>query len=83
MDRTTLSRNVNPLIDSGLVALTEGKDRRTKRLELSEKGRNALAQAIPLWEEAQEAFVRRMGQGNWKELLNKLSASVVVATNPG
>jgi DNA-binding MarR family transcriptional regulator len=83
MDRTTLSRNINPLIDDGLVILLEGKDKRTKRLTLSDKGRTALARAIPLWEEAQEGFVRKMGQGNWKELLNKLSASVVVASNPG
>jgi DNA-binding MarR family transcriptional regulator len=83
MDRTTLSRNINPLIDSGLVLLLEGKDKRTKCLTLSDKGKNTLAQTIPLWEEAQEAFVRRMGQGNWKELLNKLTASVIVASNPG
>jgi DNA-binding MarR family transcriptional regulator len=83
MDRTTLSRNINPLIDDGLIFLLEGRDKRTKRLTLSDKGRSALTRAIPLWEEAQEGFVRRMGLGNWKELLNKLSASVVVASNPG
>jgi len=83
MDRTTLSRNINPLIDDGLVILLEGKDKRTKRLTLSDKGASALARAIPLWEDAQEGFVRKMGQGNWKELLNKLSASVIVASNPG
>ena len=83
MDRTTLSRNINPLIDDELVVLLEGRDKRSKRLTLSDKGRSTLARALPLWEEAQEGFVRRMGQGNWKELLNKLSASVVVASNPG
>ena len=81
MDRTTLSRNLKPLLAAGLVKEVEGADKRTRQVMLSEAGQDALMKGIPLWEKAQEDFIRRMGQSNWKDLLNKLSATVVVASN--
>jgi len=81
MDRTTLSRNLKPLLDEGMVEPVDGPDKRAKQIAISQKGKTALVKAIPMWEEAQESFVQRMGQGNWKELIKKLSATVVVASN--
>jgi DNA-binding MarR family transcriptional regulator len=80
MDRTTLSRNLKPLLEAGLVEEVNGPDKRARQVMLSESGKNALIKGIPLWEEAQESFIQRMGQPNWKELLKKLSATVVVAS---
>jgi DNA-binding MarR family transcriptional regulator len=62
MDRTTLSRNVNPLIKSGFVAQAVGKDRRQRVLSLTDDGRKALHLALPLWRQAQSEWTSRLGQ---------------------
>ncbi len=51
MDRTTLTANLKPLERRGLVEITvDEKDRRSRRLSLSEDGRALLAKAAPIWE---------------------------------
>src|SRR6476661_8477988 len=52
-DQTTLSRTVENLRQSGLVAIERGDDRRVRVLRLSSKGRRQFARALPYWEEAQ------------------------------
>jgi len=81
MDRTTLSRNLKPLLAAGLIEEVSGPDKRVRQMMLSDTGKNTLIKAIPLWELAQESFIQRMGQPNWKDLLRNLSATVVVASN--
>jgi DNA-binding MarR family transcriptional regulator len=81
MDRTTLTRNLKPLIDRGLVTVRQGRDRRSREVELSEPGRAALARAMPLWREAQARFVRSLGEGEWGDLLAGLEAAIA-ATHP-
>jgi DNA-binding MarR family transcriptional regulator len=73
MDRTTLSRNLEPLERDGLVSVTSGKDRRTRQVALRPRGRKALAGALPLWEAAQEQVLRELGgAGRWREILKDL-----------
>lgn len=53
MDRTTLIAAVKPLERQGLVATTVAeRDRRARRLVLTEAGRRRLAEAVPLWRAA-------------------------------
>ena len=50
MDRTTLTAALKPLERLGLVAIsTDPSDRRSRLLSLSEKGREVLAAAVPIW----------------------------------
>ncbi|MFD0988169.1 MarR family winged helix-turn-helix transcriptional regulator [Methyloligella solikamskensis] len=50
MDRTTLTANLKPLTRRGWVeALVDEKDKRSRRLVLTETGRAVLAQAVPIW----------------------------------
>ena len=50
MDRTTLTANLKPLQRRGLVeAFADPGDRRLRRLALTDKGREVLAEALPLW----------------------------------
>ena len=49
MDRTTLTAALKPLEARGLVLAAPGKDRRTRRLALTEAGRTTLAAALPVW----------------------------------
>ncbi len=79
MDRTTLSRSLKPLVDSGYILMVEGQDRRSKSVELSRKGTEVLLKAIPIWEAMQEETMQRLGKNNWKDLMEKLRATVAVA----
>jgi len=75
LDRTTLTRNLQPLERAGLVASSPGKDQRVRLLRLTEAGRRALQRAYPLWEKAQAKVVKALGQGRWMTLLQGLDAT--------
>jgi len=50
MDRTTLTANLKPLEKRGLLSVTKDpKDRRTRRLTLTEDGLDLLTLAVPIW----------------------------------
>ncbi len=74
MDRTTLARNLKPLEKQGLISVAPGKDRRTRTVALERRGSEALARALPLWEEAQSLVIERIGDKRWQELFEALSA---------
>ncbi len=61
LDRTALSRNLEPLIAEGLVAIAAGRDARTREVTLTRRGRARLAAAQPAWERAQRDVSRRLG----------------------
>ncbi len=57
MDRTTLGRNIQPLEREGLVAVRQGqKDRRSKELDVTDKGAARIKDATHAWAEAQSRF---------------------------
>jgi DNA-binding MarR family transcriptional regulator len=58
-DRTTLTRNLRPLVDRGFVKAEPGEDRRVQVLEVTPKGVSAARAALPLWREAQRAVTSR------------------------
>ena len=50
MDRTTLTANLKPLDRRGLVEIVvDAKDRRSRRLRLTDDGRDLLVAAVPVW----------------------------------
>jgi hypothetical protein len=38
----------------------------------TQKGRNAVSKAIPLWNEAQRKVKQKMGESSWRELMQNL-----------
>ncbi|NQW50134.1 MAG: MarR family transcriptional regulator [Rhodospirillales bacterium] len=51
MDRTTLTANLKPLKQRGLVEIAiDPADRRVRRLELTSAGRRLLRSALPIWQ---------------------------------
>lgn len=80
LDRTTLSRNLKPLLDAGLIEEAEGADRRLRPLRISGAGEAALRRAAPLWQEAQERVDRLLGSEE-AELLCKLLGSLEEAAS--
>src|SRR5215207_9565843 len=57
MDRTTLSRNLKPLVRKGLLEVSPGGDGRTRLVSISPEGERALDEAYPMWQAAQEEVV--------------------------
>jgi DNA-binding MarR family transcriptional regulator len=57
MDRSTLSRNLDPLERRGLVELGPEERHRARRARLTEAGAALVKAAYPLWKQAQSAIV--------------------------
>ncbi len=62
MERTTLTRNLQPLEREGLVAVGPGTDHRTRSVKITDGGRAVLKQARPLWAAAQRAVLAALGE---------------------
>ena len=73
MDRTTLTRNLKPLVRRGLVQIATGGDRRTREVSLTAEGERVMAQVMPLWEAAQNLVIQELGNRWHRELLGNLS----------
>jgi DNA-binding MarR family transcriptional regulator len=76
MDRTTLSRDLDPLERDGLVELTVGRDRRSRLVQLTEHGLKVFSQAAPMWRAVQDELERQLGPKEVASLLNKLEGVV-------
>lgn len=81
-DQTTLTRNLKLLEKRGLVAIEPGEDRRVKLVSLTAEGRSVLAQAMPLWEQAQAEVENRLGQQQFYTLLSVLSEVTALTDTP-
>ncbi len=62
LDRTALSRNLDPLAERKLVAIVPGSDARTREVTLTRQGIAAIAAAAPHWERAQREVARHIGR---------------------
>jgi DNA-binding MarR family transcriptional regulator len=62
LDRTALSRNLDPLSARNLVAVVPGRDARTREVTLTRQGVAAIAAAAPHWEKAQREVARHIGR---------------------
>lgn len=62
MDPTTLSRNLKPLENDGLVAIERSPgDRRVRVAKLTAAGRAKVAEALPLWQAATDRLIDVVG----------------------
>jgi DNA-binding MarR family transcriptional regulator len=55
LERTTLTRNLRPLLRDGLVFVEGDADRRVRRIAITPKGAEAARKAFPFWRKAQDA----------------------------
>jgi DNA-binding MarR family transcriptional regulator len=72
MERTTCTREVAPLVSSGLVEATAGSDRRRRLLHLTGLGQRRLADARPAWERVQQMVAGEVGDADLRDLLARL-----------
>ncbi len=74
IDRTALSRNLEPLAAQGFVEIVPGEDARTREVRLTRAGRTALARATPLWKDAQAEVTQRLGERRIDALVGLLAS---------
>jgi len=79
MDRTTLTRNLKPLIARGLIESKTELDKRYRIINLTKQGLQLLNEAEPLWQTAQMSLVEKQGADNWSDLLDGLTSLAQVA----
>lgn len=80
MDRTTLTRNLRPLVRNGLLRTGAGRDPRSSSVAITPRGHAALKRAYPLWKKTQRRLIARMGKRRWQALIGDLSALTALAT---
>lgn len=72
LDRTTLTRNLKPLIKNGLVTDMANPGTRNRRLQVSSAGESILEKARCAWEAAQKGVESALGPENTALLMELL-----------
>lgn len=75
MDRSTLSRNIRPLIQAGLIK-TVAITGRTRQVHLTEEGEDKLNKAVQVWAKAEDQLRENLGDDRVKQI-HELAQSVV------
>jgi len=77
MDPSTLTRNLRPLVASGWLVQTAGRDARSRLIAITSEGRKKMGVAKERWKAAQRAISTRLGEQRvaaLHELLDTCSA---------
>jgi DNA-binding MarR family transcriptional regulator len=84
LDRTTMTRNLAPLVRDGLLedAASPSGDGRVHSVKLTARGRRTLERALPLWDAAQAKVSRALGERRRRDLLDGLDALTAIAGHP-
>ena len=79
MDRTTLTRNLAPLLRRGLVEESAAEDKRVRSYALTARGKQLLTRALPDWKGAQARILRALAKEDAEQLRRILRAVVAAA----
>ena len=74
LDRTALSRTLDPLVKRGLVSVVPGRDAPRREVSLTGAGEQAIHAAGPHWKRAQERVANFLGSDRLEALLDTLAA---------
>lgn len=75
-ERTTLTRNLKPLIEAGWVTLEAGADSRQRIVTITAAGRAKVAQAYVAWRGAQNTLENLLGAATVRALHAQLDATL-------
>ena len=76
LDRTTLTRNLQPLLAKGWLEIGREKDERIRLIAITDPGRSIVAEATPLWREAQIRVTKELGEMRLTGMIDDLNALV-------
>ena len=79
MDRTTLTRNLAPLLRRGLVAESGAADKRVRSYALTVRGKQLLERALPGWKAAQAHILGALSDKDAAHLRRILRAVVTAS----
>ena len=80
-DRTTLTRNLKPLLGAGWATLADGTDARQRIVTITAAGRHKLAAAHHAWRAAQTELDQTLGP-DLIDVLHENAAEVMAALTP-
>jgi DNA-binding MarR family transcriptional regulator len=83
LDRTALSRNLDPLVERGFVAIAPGRDARTREVSLTPAGKMAVRGAETHWKRAQARVVAKLGTSKLDALIATLREIETLHPDPG
>jgi DNA-binding MarR family transcriptional regulator len=83
LDRTALSRTLDPLVERGLVAIAHGHDARTREVSLTQSGERALRAATLHWKRAQARVADTLGGAKLGALIGILGEIEALHPDPG
>jgi DNA-binding MarR family transcriptional regulator len=83
LDRTALSRTLDPLVDRGLVAIVPGRDARTREVSLTRAGASAIRSAQPHWRRAQAQVAATIGPARLEAFIATLAEVEKLHPAPG
>jgi len=79
LDRSTLTRNLRPMVKAGLIEVGAAPPSQTATARLTAEGEAALERCVPLWQEAQARLEAKLGPGTWQNLLGGLDRVLISA----
>ncbi len=80
-ERTTMTRNLKPLIDAGWVRLQPGADSRQRIVTISAAGRAKARQAYQAWRAAQDAVAQLLGEQGLQALHQQIDHTYALVAN--
>jgi DNA-binding MarR family transcriptional regulator len=84
MDRTSVTRALDPLIRDKFVKIRKSEDDgRVRYVSLTKKGREAVEHAEPFWRQAQEALLDVIGSTRWQSLRSVLRETTTKVRHVG
>lgn len=75
LDRTTLTRNIRPLVEAGLLTLEAGPHGRAKAVRATREGRAAYRAGIALWRQAQDEMIEGL-RADYPALMAGLASAI-------
>lgn len=82
LERTTLTRNIRPLVASGLLTVEpSASGGRARAVRATREGRAAYRAGVALWREAQDAMIAAL-RSEYPALMSGLAAAIAGAPHP-
>jgi DNA-binding MarR family transcriptional regulator len=81
VDRTTLTRNLRPMVEAGWITIGDGSDKRSRAVRLTGRGQTLFRQAHPLWQGAERGFRASLGaekSQNLRQMLDEAARVVEI-----
>ncbi len=80
LERTTLTRNLKPLLEAGWLELKSGTDSRQRIVTITQAGRAKVKLAYVAWQRAQAEFETLMGRDTVRALHRQLETTMTQLT---